>query len=56
MQNMTIEELAEKFHQSIPKVIEANLKAGVPVYYEDESGQWIKENPDGTVEIVKEVL
>lgn len=56
MMNVSIEKLAEKFHQSIPKVIEANLKAGVSVYYENEKGQWIKENPDGTIEVIKEAL
>lgn len=51
---ISIEELAKRFHEAIPEVIKENLKAGVPVYYEDESGHWVKECPDGTIDVIEE--
>ncbi len=51
---ISIEEFTERFHKAIPEVIKENLKAGVSVYYEDENGQWVKENPDGTIEMIEE--
>lgn len=51
---LTIEDFTKRFHRATPEVIKENLKAGVPVYYEDESGQWVKERPDGTIEVIEE--
>ena len=50
MLDISLEKLAERFHKAVPEVIKKNLKAEVSVYYEDESGNWVKENPDGTIE------
>lgn len=51
---ISIEVLSERFHEAIPEVTKENLKAGVPVFYEDEAGVWVKESPDGTVEGMRE--
>jgi len=53
MLDISLEERAERFHRAVPEVIKKNLKAGVPAYYEDENGNWIKENPDGSIEVIK---
>lgn len=52
IQSVSIEELAERFHEAISEVIRENLKAGISDHYENESGHWVKENPDGTVETI----
>lgn len=54
MEGPTIQEIADKFSEAGPQIIKDNLAAGVPVFYEDEDGNWVKEYPSGEIEIIEE--
>lgn len=51
---ISIYELVEKFHDALPGVFKEDLKARVPAHYEDEYGNGVRENPDGTIEVIEE--
>jgi len=34
-------------------ILEAELKAGVSLHYEDAQGNYVRENPDGTITLLR---
>lgn len=47
------DEILEKGLAGQAKILKEMLEAGVPLHYEDKDGNWVQENPDGTIDILE---
>jgi len=50
---LSFDEIYEKGMAGQRKILDDMLASGVPLHYTDEQGNYVQENPDGSIDILR---